>query len=168
MGWVSSAHGIRGEVFVRLYAKESDWHDEAESLSLLLNRASELKSFSIQKVQSHKDGLIVKFAEVRDRNQAETLAKSGVYVGDELLTADKGDGFYLKQIENFQLVDTAAAVLGQITGFGSNGPQDLLRVRTPEGKEALVPLVEAFLVDIDFDKQTVTMDLPPGLLTLED
>jgi 16S rRNA processing protein RimM len=153
---------------VRLYAGESEWHGEAEELSLLLKNATALRAFKIQKASPHKDGLIVKFAEIRDRNQAEELAKAGVYVSEDLLEAGEGETVYLKQIENFELVDKEGAVLGRIVGFASNGPQDLLRVRLSGDEEALVPLVDAFLVHIDFDKQQVTMDLPPGLLNLED
>lgn len=168
VGWVQSAHGIRGEVFVRLYAGQADWLDEAEQLSLLLKNESILKVFSIHKLNVHKDGLIVKFNEVRDRNQADTVAKSGVYIPEEWLESEEGDPVFLKQIDGFEICDKEGAVLGKITGFASNGPQDLLRVKTAAAKEALVPLVDAFLIHIDFDKQQVTMDLPPGLLNLEE
>lgn len=168
VGWVQSAHGLRGELFVRLYAGVADWQNDAENLSLLLKNESSLKSFSIHKMSAHKDGFIVKFNEVRDRNHADALAKSGVYVSEDLLQSDEGEPVFLKQIDGFEVLDKEGALLGKITGFGSNGPQDLLKVQTPAMKEALVPLVDAFLVHIDFDKQTVTMDLPPGLLNLED
>jgi 16S rRNA processing protein RimM len=168
VGWISSAHGIRGESFVRLYAGSSDWHTEAKTLSLLLKAADVLKDFTVQKIATHKDGLIVKFAEIRDRNQAEAIAKSGVYISEDLLQSPEGEPVFLKQIEGFEVVDKVGVSLGRISGFASNGPQDLLRVKTSEGKEALVPLVDAFLVHIDFDKQQVTMDLPPGLFNLEE
>jgi 16S rRNA processing protein RimM len=168
VGWVSMAHGIRGEAFVRLYAGRSDWHSQAKSLSLLMKGTDVLKVLSVQKITPHKDGLIVKFAEVRDRNQAEAIAKSGVYITEDLLQSPEGEPVFLKQIEGFEIVDKQGVLLGKISGFGSNGPQDLLKVDTPEGKEALVPLVDAFLVHIDFDKQRVTMDLPPGLFSLEE
>ena len=168
VGWISSAHGIRGESFVRLYAGTSDWHNGVKSLSLLLKASAALKDFSVQKIAPHKDGLIVKFTEIRDRSQAEAIARSGVYISEDLLRSPEGEPVFLKQIEGFEVVDKDGVSLGKISGFASNGPQDLLRVTTPEAKEALVPLVDAFLVHIDFDKQQVTMDLPPGLFSLEE
>lgn len=168
VGWVPSAHGLRGEIFVRLYAGESDWHEDAESLSLLLANSTALKAFTIHKATPHKDGLIVKFNEICDRNQAEAVAKSGVYIEESLLQSDEGEPVFLKQLEGFEVVDKEGNSLGRITGFASNGPQDLLQVKTAAGKEALVPLVDDFLVHIDFDKQQVTMDLPPGLFNLEE
>ncbi|NJM10220.1 MAG: ribosome maturation factor RimM, partial [Bdellovibrionaceae bacterium] len=130
---MQSAHGIRGELFVRLNAGVADWAEDAKELSLLQRSTSELRHFKIERIQPHKDGLIVRFEKLNDRNQAETLAKSSVYVREELLTSDPGEPVFLKQIEGFRLVDKDGAVLGQITGFATNGPQDLLKVRTPQG-----------------------------------
>jgi len=167
VGWISSAHGIRGELFVRLYAGVADWQEAAEDLFLLPPSGTDLKKFKKIKLQPHKDGLIARLEGVDDRTLAETFTKAGVYVREEILQSPPGEPVFLKQIEGFEVTSPRGEVLGRIVGFASNGPQDLLRVQTASG-EALVPLVDAFLVHIDFDKQQVTMDLPPGLLNLEE
>lgn len=167
VGWVQSAHGIRGEIFVRLHAGQADWVDDVEEVSLLIPGQTEPEPFKILKMQPHKDGLIARLDGVCDRNRAEELRKAALYIPEDLLESEPGEPVYLKQIENFLLIDKMGSELGKIIGFATNGPQDLLRVTTSLGKEALVPLIDAFLVDIDFDKQQVTMDLPPGLLDLD-
>lgn len=130
---------------------------------LLLPDATELKEFEVEKSKPHKDGLIVKLKGVPSRNEAETLRKSAVFVSEEVLVSEPGEPIFLGEIEGFTLVSKDDAVLGKITGFSSNGPQDLLKVETPKG-ERLVPFIDEFIVDIDFDKECVRMDLPPGLL----
>lgn len=112
--------------------------------------------------------MIVVLGGVKDRNRAEELAKSSVYIDKELLHAEEGDRVFLDQIQGFKVCLKSGLEVGVIVGFASNGPQDLLKVAGPSGVEHLVPLVDQFLVDIDFDKQQVTMDLPPGLLDLEE
>jgi 16S rRNA processing protein RimM len=169
VGWIKSAHGIRGELFLRLHAERADWADEAHEIAILPNGKSELQTFSIEKMSAHKDGWILKLEGVRDRNRAEELAKSAVYIDENLLEENEpGEAIYLKQILDFDVLDPKGVVLGRIRGFASNGPQDLLRVETANGREALVPLIDAFLVHIDFDKKQVTMDLPPGLIDDEE
>lgn len=168
VGWVQSAHGIRGELFVRLNADVADWADDVEAFALLAKGGTDIESFDIQKVTPHKNGLIVKLKGVSDRNRAEEIAKSLVYIDEGLLQSEPGEPVFLKQILGFELIDVAGQVLGKIVGFATNGQQDLLRVQPPNGKEALVPLIDEFLENIDFDKQQVTMDLPPGLFNLED
>ena len=55
-------------------------------------------------------------------------------------------------------------LIGEIVDFSSNGAQDLLVVKTTAGHEALVPFVDDFIFNIDFDARQVRMDLPPGLI----
>jgi 16S rRNA processing protein RimM len=168
VGWVKQAHGIRGELFVQLYAREADWLNHLNDIFLLAPNASALKSWAVEVARPHKEGLIVKLKGCDDRNTSETMRKSGVYIPEDLLVADEGEGIYLKQILGFEVIDPAGVRLGKITGFGTNGVQDLLHVETAKGSEALVPFVEAFIVNIDFDKQQVKMDLPQGLIDLEE
>ncbi len=170
VGWIPSAHGLRGEVFVRLYAGRADWLEDLESLHLLKNKQNQLSEVIVDSARPHKDGLIVVLQGVLDRNASEALAKSGVYISEALLESDsQEDGIYLKQILGFQLTDLAAVNLGEIVGFATNGPQDLLEVKRPGSERVvLVPFVEAFLRHIDFDKRQVTMELPEGLFDLED
>lgn len=161
VGYVKSAHGIRGELFLGLFAGQADW--DTDTLHLLLPGQKTLKEFVVESLSPHKEGLIAAFEGVNSRNDAEALKRSQVYVSEDVLEAEEGDQIFLKQILNFEVADADGARLGEIVGFSSNGLQDLLQVRTSTG-QYLVPFVEDFIVDIDFDKKQVRMDLPPGLL----
>lgn len=169
MGWIKSAHGIRGEVYVQLYAEHADWNPhELKTLHLLEPKQSTLKSRMVKVCRPHKQGLIVALDGIDDRNQSEVMRSSGVYIPETALEAEPGERIFLKQILGFKLCDPDGKNLGEIIGFSSNGVQDLLHIKRENGAEALVPLVDKFIVNIDFDKQQVKMDLPQGLLTLEE
>lgn len=168
VGWVKQAHGIRGELFVQLYAAKADWLSDLNNIFLLPPNENALKTWEVEVCRPHKDGLILKVKGVSDRNTSETMRKSGVYIPDELLEAEEGEGIFLKQILNFEVVDRAGVPLGKITGFSSNGVQDLLHLQRAGKPEALVPFIDQFLVNIDFDKSQVKMDLPRGLIDLEE
>lgn len=161
VGFVKSAHGLRGELHIGLFAGRADW--ESDTLALLLPGAQELKVFEIQAQRPHKEGLLVTLKGVSDRNQSESLRKSQVYIPEDVLEAEEGEPIFLRQIQGFEVVDKEGNRLGKIESFASNGPQDLLEVRTPKGLQ-LVPFVDDFILDIDFEKGEVHMDLPPGLI----
>lgn len=167
VGWVQSAHGIRGELFVRLKAGQADWLEDIKNLSLLKPGQTQPESFEIEKISAHKDGLIVGLKDWRDRNRAEEWRKSSVYIAEDLLQAEEGETIYLKQILGFTVLDLEGKNLGVIRDFASSGFQDLLKVYPSDGGEVLIPFVDAFIKHIDFDKQELTMDLPPGLFDLE-
>jgi 16S rRNA processing protein RimM len=168
VGWVKQAHGLRGELFVQLYAKKADWLSDLNNISLLGPGDSSLKTWDVEFCRPHKDGLILKVKGISDRNVSETMRRSGVYIAEDLLKADAGEAPFLAQVLGFDVVDREGVILGKIVGFGTNGAQDLLQLKRENGVEALVPFVEAYLQNIDFDKHQVKMDLPPGLLELEE
>ena len=171
VGFIQSAHGISGELYIKLFIKQSDWKDGLKELHLLpkgMDAVSNLVRFTEFKFKPHKDGLIFRTPQIKDRNVAETYKGSAVYVSKDVLKAKPGEPIFLNEILEFSISDKAGNVLGTIEDFSSNGAQDLLVVRTLKGKEALVPLVEAFIVDVDFAKQNIVMDLPKGLLDLDE
>ena len=45
--------------------------------------------------------------------------------------------------------------------------QDRLRLRRPDGSEALVPFVEALVPEVDPEAGRLVVDAPPGLLDID-
>jgi len=61
------------------------------------------------------------------------------------------------------VVDKNRGEVGTIVGFSSNGPQDLIRVKTSTGVYE-VPLIKPFIEKIELPEQKIYMDIPMGLL----
>jgi 16S rRNA processing protein RimM len=166
VGWVKAPHGIRGEVFIQLSAGRADWLNSLDKFFLI--RIGEAgRDWPVKSARPHKDGLIVVLEGVETRNQSEELKRAQVYIPETWLQGQPGESIFLNEILNFTVIDNGVAV-GVITGFASNGPQDLLRITRDGGAEALVPFVEDFIVRLDFENRKVEMNLPPGLLDIEE
>ena len=56
--------------------------------------------------------------------------------------------------------------IGVITDIDDQTDNWLFVVERKNGDEALVPVQDAFIVDINHEERTITMDLPIGLLDL--
>ena len=79
---------------------------------------------------------------------------------DELLVAD---------LVGCTVVDVAGATIGEVTGSFHSGAHEVLELRAAaNGRELLLPLVDAFLVSVDLQARRIVYDPPEGLLTLED
>lgn len=167
VGRVKDAHHLRGEVFVSLFSGQADWLDglEAFVLTPAIDQPSsqDVHQYHVEKVRRHKRGLIIKPAGVSDRTQAEGLRGFWFYIHKDLLVSRPGENIYLYEILNFSLRLDQGEVVGSIVDFSSNGSQDLLVVKTAKGRFE-VPMVEAFIVKIDFENQELIMDLPEGLI----
>ena len=124
--------------------------------------------YEVIKAAEHKDGLKVQLKGVTDRNQSEALIGKQIYLpADFFFTQDKEkEGMFLSEIEKFKVIDKTAGEVGIITGFSSNTAQDLLVVTSANGNVFEIPFVDAFVVEIDHENKTIQMDLPEGLLDL--
>ena len=97
---------------------------------------------------------LVFFDEVSDLSSAELLA------GCELLAEA------LPAWEGWSVHDERAGYVGEVVEVAERATQPLLTVRRAEGGEALIPLVDAFIVDVDEDGRRIDVSLPAGLLDL--
>lgn len=67
----------------------------------------------------------------------------------------------------FEVHDARAGLVGAVESVVENPGQFLLAVaRADGGASVLVPLVDAFVVDLDEDARRIDVDLPDGLLDL--
>jgi 16S rRNA processing protein RimM len=58
---------------------------------------------------------------------------------------------------------------GEITDVEPEGAGPaMLVVRTPAGEELLIPFVRAYLRKVDIEAKRLEMDLPAGLLTMQE
>jgi 16S rRNA processing protein RimM len=165
VGKVKDAHGIRGELFVVLFSGEAEWVDRLETLRLVPAESSSdgAKTFTVKSVRAHKNGLIAKTEEIKDRNEAETLKGWLLEIPEEFLISEPGETIYLREIQNFSVITKHKGPIGQIVNFATNGHQDLLVVKTSWG-EFEIPLVEQFVEKIDYEAGEIHMDIPEGLL----
>jgi len=164
VGKVKDAHGIKGELFVVLFAGEAAWIDQLKSLRLVsVTVPEQVKTFAIKSVRLHKNGLIAKTEGIKDRNEAETLKGWLMEIPKDYLISKEGEKIFLKEIEGFRVFTKQKGEIGKIVGFGTNGVQDLLVVRTTWG-DFEIPFVEDFVDTLNFDNGELHLDLPLGLL----
>ena len=109
---------------------------------------------------------LVFFDEVSDLSSAELLA------GCELLAREEDiDAAVLEEAEalpaweGWSVHDERAGYVGEVVEVAERATQPLLTVRRAEGGEALIPLVDEFIVDVDEDRR-IDVSLPAGLLDL--
>lgn len=157
VGFVLRAHGVRGVVRVRasadLGAADAVWLDG--------------ERFVVRHASRDKDEWLVTLDAVASREAAEALRgrsvalpRDAVPVGDdELLVAD---------LVGCKVLDVAGTMLGEVTGSFDSGAHEVVEVRAPDGKEFMLPLVDAFVTNVDLDARTITCDPPPGLVNLDE
>ena len=109
--------------------------------------------------------LLATFEELADRNAAEAARGILLHVTlDPAESPDDPDEFYDHQLVGLAAYDVDGAPLGEVRGLVHGGAQDLLTVRTPDGRDALVPFVKALVPEVDVAGGRVVIADRPGLV----
>lgn len=163
MGRVSGAFGIRGEIRVFFYGQDPSVIARAKTVFLGPNPES-AKPLEVQGLREHGGRVLISSPRVEQREQAAALAGAFVYLEQRFLPPLEQGEYYWYQLKGARVQDRQGRPLGTVKEVADLGAHDLLLVRSPQGHEALVPLVEDLVLAMDLEQGLITVDLPEGLL----
>jgi 16S rRNA processing protein RimM len=130
---VAGAHGVGGEVRLKLFAEGLDSLKQHKSL-----QAGE-RRLTLMAVRPGSAGAIARFAEIADRTAAEALRGTLLTVPREALPPLEEGEYYHADLIGLPCVDTAGAPLGTVVAVENFGAGDLLEIERPDAKKALIP-----------------------------
>ena len=121
----------------------------------------------VESVWFHKDQVIFKFQGVDSIGKAEPLVGADVCVPMAERSALAEGEYYQTDLIGCEVVDAGGRVLGVIEEWREYGGPLLLAIRTPEGKELLIPFAKSICKRVDLAAKRMEVDLPEGLEELE-
>jgi 16S rRNA processing protein RimM len=169
VGRIGKPHGLRGEVTLDVRTDEPERRFapgttlRAEAPAGADRRPSTL---TVARARWHQSTLLVTFEELSDRNAAEGLRGTVLHatIGHDE-TPEDPDEFYDHQLVGLDVVDLDGTRLGTVEALVHGSAQDLLTVRTTDGRDALVPFVAALVPEVDLDARRVVVADRPGLVS---
>jgi 16S rRNA processing protein RimM len=168
VGRIGKPHGIRGEVTVEVRTDEPE-RRFAVGTTVRAERprgaAAPWSSLTVAATRWHQSTLLVRFEELPDRTTAESARGLLLHTdvpADE--SPDDPEEFYDHQLVGLSVEDVDGRPLGEI-GAVLHVAQYLLQVRTPDGRDALVPFVTALVPEVDVPGGRVVVADRPGLVT---
>ena len=167
LGYISRAHGLKGEV--RVMFDVEDIQDYAQAKSFYLSKdqgaleAYQVKTFHVASPQE----AILRFAHHRYRDQAEALRGYTLFFPIEKLPSLPEGSFYFFELEGWEVQDRRHGSIGTAGPLKEIGPNRLLVVYRAD-KKVLIPTHPHVLLRADFESHIVHVDLPEGLLELFD
>jgi 16S rRNA processing protein RimM len=129
---VSGAHGVTGEVRLKLFAESIE--------SLKRHKSFNDGALTLKSLRPTKDGAIARFAEINDRNAAEKLRSTVLTVPREALP-ELGDGeYYYSDLLGLPCVSTDGTELGKCVSVENFGASDVLEIQKTDGRKFMVPM----------------------------
>ncbi|MBQ3865726.1 MAG: 16S rRNA processing protein RimM [Clostridia bacterium] len=158
-GKVRNTHGLRGEVKFEVYLDDGT---PLVSGVPLFPEKNEEKPLTIRSVRRQGDLYLVTFEGFDDVDAAARLKGRTLYI--RRADADPaGKRVFFADLFGLPLVeDTDGAVYGTVKDVTDRGAGPLLIVALPDGREEYFPMVPAFVVSMDPEKE-VRVRCPKGL-----
>jgi 16S rRNA processing protein RimM len=169
VGRIGKPHGIRGDVTIDVRTDEPE-RRFAPGTTLRAQPPqgshSPLRTLTVARAKWHQSVLLATFEEIGDRSAAE--AARGIVL-HTTLAADEvpedPDEYYDHQLVGLAVHDLDGTHLGEVTGVQHGSAQDLLTVRTTDGRRTLVPFVSALVPEVDLGAGRVVVADRPGLVS---
>lgn len=195
IGRIGKPHGVRGEVTVEVRTDEPEARfapgtvlrtepgakpptaspsstepgavpapAPADGLGVPFRVPAEL---TIEEARFHQGRMLVAFDGILDRDGAEALRGTLLVVDSaDVAPPDDPEEFHDHQLVGLAAVTRAGERLGEVVRIDHAPSSDLLVLRRPEGRTALIPFVRAIVPEVDLAGGRVIVDPPAGLLDL--
>jgi len=158
VGKITGAYGIKG--WVKVHSFTSPLENIVSYLPWDLHRKgakSEHWQLGIAEAKVHGKGLVVRFEDFTDRNQAEEITGAEIYVDRDALEELPDDEYYWSDLFGLEVINSDGSVLGKVDSMMETGANDVLVV---EGKERhLLPYVPGDVIkSVDIEEGIIRVD----------
>lgn len=162
IGQIVNTFGIKGEVKVVPFTDDIERFEELNSIYVVKNK--KLIEYEIEQIKYHKNMIILKLKNVEDMNTAEKL--KGCYIQIHRKDArELPEGtYFIADIIGSQVITDDGKILGIVDDIYNTGAKDIFVVKDEMGKQILLPHIEEVILNIDVEKQIVTVHLLEGLV----
>jgi 16S rRNA processing protein RimM len=173
LGRVSRAHGLRGELEVRLYWPESTALLEAERIVLSAPKtdgsgAIESRVCRVRHARATPKGVLLTLHEVADRNAAELLRGWSVSLDrGEMPPLEDGE-YYLCDTVGADVVGPDGAHLGRVLDLRLYPSVDALLIELDSGAHVEQPLVDHWVELVDVAGHKIVLSSTEGMLDVSD
>lgn len=171
IGLIVGVHGLRGESKVELHTDFPERFEAGNTLYL----SDALKEISIKSARPHKGHMLIHFDGVKDRNQAEALRQSWLFVREDDAKPLEDDTYWVHDLIGMTVIevqanpqDTEQTELGTIADVLETGANDVYVIKPfgsiNRGRDLLLPAIADVVQRVDVENQRMFVQLQPGLL----
>ena len=146
LGQIGAPHGVRGEVRLRSFTAEP-----AAIAAYGPLESEDGRVFTIETLRPAKDFFVVRLSGVTNRDAAERLTNTKLYVPRELLPQPKApDEYYHADLIGLRVVDCSGRRCGTVVAVHNFGAGDVIEVRPETGdKTEMLPFNAATVPEVN-------------------
>ena len=168
VGKIVGVQGLQGELRVNPASDFPERFTAPGARWLRSRKGGEPKEIQLKKGRQlpGKSLFVVRFEGIDNRSAAEALVGQELLVaGDDRPELAEGEFHLLDLVGLEARLTTDGPAIGTVTDLISGG-NDLLEIKTADGRKLLIPFVEAIVPEVQLENGWLLITPPPGLLEL--
>lgn len=161
LGEISTAHGVRGLVRIRIYG------NDPQALSrygpLFTSETGE-KTITVKMKNAANKFWIAEVEGVADRDKAEALRGTKLWIERDKLPEPEGDDeFYYEDLIGMTVHTETDGEVGTVVAVDNFGAGDLLEIKPPVGPTFYLPFADEYVLEVNMPENIIKADIPLGL-----
>jgi len=145
VGVVSAAYHLKGLVKINSYTSDP------KNICNLNCIDKEGNNISLSFIKFDKKKIIVRIDGVNDRNEAEKLFGTKLYIKREELPEINESEFYISDLIGIDVIDENDLILGKIHAIHNFGAGDIVEIKFKDGAKEMFPFTKELFPEISKD-----------------
>ncbi len=166
LGKIGAVYGIKG--WLKIHSFTDDPQAIFDYSPWVLNLGGKKQSVTVSEWRRHSNGLIAKFADISDRNDAQLRTGAEIMVESEALPDLPEGEFYWRDLIGMDVVNEQGYNFGKVTDIMETGSNDVLVVKANPNdgfgkKERLIPYIDDQVIkSVSLESKQINVDWDPG------
>ena len=161
IGKIVGTHGIKGEVKIKSVSSFASERFKKGKM-ITLTKDGETLTLECLRHRQHKGVELVTFKDHEDINLVEKYRGYDIYgeYDPNLLGEDE---YFYKDLIGCKMYNQLETYVGVVTSIMENPRYDILVVKKEDGKEMLIPYIEAFILEERISEQYIRFNQLEGM-----
>jgi 16S rRNA processing protein RimM len=156
---VAAAHGLRGVLKLRCFTERPE---DVAVYGPLFDRNTR-RLFELQVIGPAPGGVLARAEGIEERNAAEALRGTELFVPRSALPELGPDEFYYSDLEGMEALRTDGSHFGVVHGVDNFGAGDLIEVVADDGRRLSLPFTRRTVPSIDLARRSLVVEPPEEL-----
>jgi len=161
LGQILKPHGIKGELKILFYNEESN-SLKNNQIVFLESKEGVCSEYKIERILYSFRKNRIKFFDINTIDEANQLRGYTLNVLRSDLPKLSKNEYYLDDLIGYTIMDSNSKVYGKVNSILSLPANDVLSIMHGE-KEYLIPLIQDVVINVDQEKEIITIDPLEGL-----
>jgi 16S rRNA processing protein RimM len=145
LGVIVAAHGVRGQVKIKTFTAQPG---AVAAYGPLRDRSGQ-RTLRLAAVRPVNGGVVAAVEGIKDRDAAEALRGTELFVPRAALPPTDDDEFYQQDLIGMDVVDGAGRAWGAVLAVHNFGAGDVLEIAPPQGATFFLPFTRDAVPTVD-------------------